>query len=251
MNEEGRDLFYLNIQEECLKNAEQFIKDAQLLRSKNSLGHAYSLAVLGLEEIARFWIIFFIYMNFYTEDSIEVELANTKHVFKQRFAWSIFSSLIIIVWLETSEYKEEIAILVEELNAGKISYEAYEKKFNRLLKEESQKSPSASNVLRLEKEIKKLNADYQIVEKKRKRGLYVEYDISEKQIKSTPDSFIREDVKFIDTVQVFSDYVRDVFNAMKTNLHRKEFMSNLLEIRQFAEGIRKIIDEIDEKELMN
>ena len=146
---------------------------------------------------------------------------------------------------------EDISKLLEEEKDGKISYKAYKIKLNRLLKKESQKSPVALNVLKLEKEIKKLNADYQIVEKKRKRGLYVEYDISEKQIKSTPDSFIREDVKFIDTVQVFSDYVRDVFNAMKTNLHRKEFMSNLLEIRQFAEGIRKIIDEIDEKELMN
>lgn len=35
---------------------------------------------------------------------------------------------------------------------------------------------------------------------------------------------------------------------MKTNLHRRDFMSNLLEVRQFAERIRRIIDEIEESE---
>lgn len=248
MNEEERDLFYLNIQEECLKNAEQFIKDAQLLRSKNSLGHAYSLAVLGLEEIARFWIIFFLYMGLYTENSIEVELANTKHVFKQRFAWLIFSSLFFSEWLKTTEYKEDLLKLLEEEKNGKISYKSYEKKINKLLKKESQKSPLAFKILQLNEEIKKLNSDYQIIEKKRKRGLYVMYNIFEKQIISTPDSFIPVEVIFIDTVQDFTDYVREVFNNMKTNLHRKQFVSSRLNFQQFAKEIRKIIDEIDEKD---
>ena len=244
MNEES-DLFYIKIQEECLKNAEQFIKDAQLLRRNNSLGHAYSLAVLGLEEIARFWIIYFVYMGFFTEDSIEVVLANKDHIFKQRFAWLVFSLLIHSEFLETSKYKEDISKLFEEKKDGKISYKVYERKFNKLLKEESQICPSALKVLQLNEEIKKLNIDYKIIEKNRKKGFYVEYNISEKQIINTPDSFILDDLIFIDTVQDYSVNVRDFFIIMNKNLQRRTFITERLNFQHIAEGIRKIIDEID------
>ncbi len=52
--------FYKKIAVNCYKNSLQFIVDADLLLKNNSIGHAYALAILGLEEHNRYiWILFF------------------------------------------------------------------------------------------------------------------------------------------------------------------------------------------------
>jgi len=53
MIKEGQEVFLRKVAKESMRNAEQFIDDAEALLRKKSYGHAFALAVLGEEEMAK------------------------------------------------------------------------------------------------------------------------------------------------------------------------------------------------------
>lgn len=87
-----KEEFYKQIAVECYKNSLQFLVDAELLLKNNSTGHAYALAILGLEEFAKSLVALFVIGGYYKTNSKEVKDAFTKHSFKHFVAAGIFSS---------------------------------------------------------------------------------------------------------------------------------------------------------------
>lgn len=72
----------------CLENAEQYIKDAELLIKNESYGHAFALTVLAEEEAAKVWIYYLCVQGIlgvhgdWTKDIL-------KHRIKQSFAFML------------------------------------------------------------------------------------------------------------------------------------------------------------------
>ena len=67
--ESEKEKFYLLTLNTCLKNANQFLKDALVLKEKKSFGHAYSLGVLGFEELAKTWVFYCLFVGLYEEEN--------------------------------------------------------------------------------------------------------------------------------------------------------------------------------------
>lgn len=83
--------FWKKIALECYKNSLQFLLDADLLLKNDSIGHAYALAILGLEEFAKSLVAVNVIGGYYKADSKEVKDAFTKHKFKHFVAAGTFS----------------------------------------------------------------------------------------------------------------------------------------------------------------
>ena len=87
--------FYLKLMETTLKNANQFRKDALLLRSNLSFGHAYSLAILGFEELAKSWFAFGLFIGTHLETGELVSRITSDHQVKQEIGWQTLASFIL------------------------------------------------------------------------------------------------------------------------------------------------------------
>ena len=62
--------------EECLKNAERLLNDAQILLDKGSLGSAQTLSVTAYEEISKSIILEFANLNFAEKKVVEESMKN-------------------------------------------------------------------------------------------------------------------------------------------------------------------------------
>lgn len=236
--------FYLLIQEECLKNANQFCKDAVLLKGSGSLGHAYSLAVLGFEELSKFWIGMDLFFDVYDEESEEVKEVQKDHVNKQILGWNQVIAFFTLEYLEKTSKKEELSELIHLLSEGQLSLKAYNKKFRLLVESEVKENPDMKPMLDILDIEKTLKTDRCFVEKRRVAGLYVDINFKNRRIVSTPDSFILENTIFIDTLKGLLEFANEFFISIKKNLKRKELQQFVKSVRELSRQLRKKGDEL-------
>lgn len=243
--------FYLLLQETCLKNAVQFLTDAELLRNNGSFGHAYSLAVLGFEELSKFWMIHNLFFDIYDENDEVVQIMQSSHVDKHILGWNNFSFIVFQEYFHSSEKKEEILEIYEELNNEIISKKAFERKLRKIILSETESVPLAKKTLEIIDILAKLEADFTIMEKRKQEGFYVEYDLSKKQITYSPENFIYDDILFIDAFSVIVDYAKTYHDSFKSNLKRKsikEYISNFRKnVQLFKQELKKSEEETELK----
>lgn len=132
--------FYLKLMKISLENANQFRKDALFLREKLSFGHAYSLAILGFEELAKCWFAFGLFIGeFQDTDEIVTDITRD-HLVKQMLGWQTLAMVIMNEWFEHSKFVSEIQILLQQLTKGEISLKSYTKRFFNYAELESKSS---------------------------------------------------------------------------------------------------------------
>ncbi|MHA1667493.1 MAG: AbiV family abortive infection protein, partial [Candidatus Heimdallarchaeaceae archaeon] len=147
--------FYLKLMEVTLDNADQYRKDALLLREKLSFGHAYSLAILGFEELAKVWFAFGLFIGEFRETDDIASDITSDHLTKQEIGWQILSIAIMSEWLEQSKFMPKIQDLIQELVKGKISIQAYTKKFYNFAEIEGSSLEIARKVVELKEVLQK------------------------------------------------------------------------------------------------
>ena len=231
--------FYLKLIEVTLKNVEQYSKDAILLRDNLSFGHAYSLAILGFEELAKCWFAFGLFIGEFQEDDEIVPKITSDHLVKQNLGWQILAGFILFEWYESTIYKSEIKHLAEQFQSGNISLEAHNRKFYSFAELESKKSSIALSVLELTKVLEKLDKDNLFMTKRKNEGFYVDFNLIKKEITNTPDKFILADVDFIETFNGFFNFTKDFIQHIKENLERKTMKEAIENIRRAFDFIRK------------
>jgi len=229
----------------CLENVEQFLLDAELLKKNKSFGHAYSLAVLGFEELAKFWMAFYLFTGVYKETDEELDFFQKDHIYKQFTSWEVLAYLLMLAWIDETRYQDEIKQLVEQLQKGIISNKAYERKLRKLLQKESNELEIAKRILEIEEVIKQLNMNPEIMDNKKQRGFYVGFDLRNKKIEYTPSSFIEEDIILIETLRAHFEYSRELFLTIKNNLNRKATREDLENIRSLTRLLREKISEFE------
>jgi len=144
----------------CLENARKLIEDSELLFEHESYGHATSLALIGIEEMAKALVLSEAYFS-------NRELEHVKDVFhRHRVKNAVFLGAIVAMYTPIGTRKT---------NAEKKTLTA----------REIQKS-----VAKVESPLMKV---LQEVEELRKAGLYVDY---KKERWYSPVDIIREEAKF-------------------------------------------------------
>ncbi len=234
--------FYIKLMDVCLSNSEELLRNAITLRKNSSFGPAYSLAVLGFEELSKYWFTFGLFIGIYQESDEEVSLLQTNHIYKQHLGWQTLSNYILAEWLEQTIYKSEFEELWTKLSTKELSAKAYQRKFNELLKIDSESSNLAKAVLDLDDIIRKLKNDPKIMDSRRNQGFYVEFDLTKREITSTPDSFIYEHTIFIDTFDFFLNFSKDYFLELKGNLKRRKVQETISNFRKAFDLIRSILE---------
>lgn len=232
--------FYLKLIETTLNNAEQFQKDALLLRSNLSFGHAYSLAILGFEELAKCWFAFGLFIGTYLETDVLVSGITSDHQVKQELGWQTLAYIILSEWFENTGYKAEINELAKQLRKKEISLESYTRRFYRFAEQESKSLEIAQSVVELTLVLEKLEDDKKYLIKRKNEGLYVDFDLSQRRITSSPDKFILDNVVFIETFDGFCRYTKEFIKEIKNNLKRKT-------IKEAIDNVRKSLDFIREQ----
>ncbi|MCE7749476.1 MAG: AbiV family abortive infection protein [Candidatus Heimdallarchaeota archaeon] len=230
--------FYSKLMKVILDNANQFRKDAQLLREKLSFGHAYSLAILGFEELSKCWFVFGLFLGEYEASDDIVSDITSVHLTKQELGWQIIAMIVMMEWFEETQFQDEIQELFKQLTKGVINLETYTKKYMKFAERESNSSDLAQRVLKLEEVSKKLEADNKYMMKKKNEGFYVDFDLIKRKITSSPDKFILGDIQFIDTFDGFYLYTEELFKAILDNLKRKSIQEALKNTRAMFRRLR-------------
>jgi len=230
--------FYLELSEICLANTEQFSNDAILLRDNGSFGHAYSLAVLGFEELAKTWIFFDLYLGITINTDEIVDFIQWDHKTKQLYLWNMFANLIRLEWLKVTQYRKEIAEINEnipEKEAERIIRQFIKKDCDNI--ENNDLANIASTLLQSEDVLNQLNADQKLMEKKKKKGFYVDFDIKNQKIKNDPLKFPENPI-FIETLSGFVNYTKIFFTSLKENIDNPQLQTFVHGSKKFMEKIR-------------
>lgn len=234
--------FYRKLMEAILNNANQFRKDAQLLREKLSFGHAYSLAILGFEELAKCWFVFGLFLGEYEASDDVVSDITSVHLTKQELGWQIIAVIIMMEWYEETKYHIEIQELLNQLKKGDINLETYTKKYLKFVEIESKSSDFAIRVLELKEVSEKFESDNRYMVRRKNEGLYVDFDLKKRKITSSPDKFILDDIQFIDTFDGFYLYTEELFKTLLDNLKRKSIQEALKNTRALFGQLRNHLE---------
>ncbi len=225
--------FYRKLMQVTLENTNQLRKDALLLREKLSFGHAYSLAILGFEELAKCWFVFGLFIGEYQEKDELVLDITSNHLTKQELGWLIIAELVLMDWFEQTEFKSEIQEIAKQVRKGEISLESYTKKYLKYADIESKSSDVAKRVMELKEILEKLESDNKFMVRRKNEGFYVDFDLKKRKITSSPDKFILDDIQFIDTFNGFYLYTEEILRSIVDNLKRKSIQEGLKNMRTF------------------
>ncbi len=226
MNEESYEI-YLSLCEMSLVNAEQFLRDAILLRENKSYGHANSLAILGFEELTKSWWAFFSYIGMPEYIEGERRLIFKDHLTKHKVGLETLEAFHLLhfkMLLKDTIY--EIKLKEIEENA-ELEFLDREKQKLLLIKEiskdkENKKIASkAMDLLKLKKYHRQID-DRKLNERKNE-GLYV-YDISDSGEIKTPQLFKYEDTGFIDTLNGLVHFFKRLKDDILANLDNPDFI---------------------------
>ncbi|NPD90442.1 MAG: AbiV family abortive infection protein [Asgard group archaeon] len=242
--------FYLELAETCLANAVQFSKDAIVLCDNESFGHAYSLAVLGFEELAKTWIAFDLFLGISQDTDEIIELIQVDHITKQIYLWNMFGTFIRMEWLKVTKYAQEVTEISMKKNIT-------EKEANRKIKKIIQKdcedtdnenvADIASSLLQIEDVLGQLNANHKLMDNKKKKGFYVGFDINAQKITNDPLKFSNNPI-FIETLNGLVNYTKIFITGLKENLDSPLIQKYILESRKIMDSIRSMDKSKEENE---
>ena len=242
--------FYLELAETCLANAVQFNKDAIVLRDNESFGHAYSLAVLGFEELAKTWIAFDLFLGISQKTDELIELIQVDHKTKQIYLWNMFDGFIRMEWLRETKFAQEVA----EISMNK---EITDKEANRKIKKIIQKDSEdkdnenlaniASTLLQIEDVLQQLRSNLKLMDNKKKMGFYVDFDINTQKITNDPLKFSKNPI-FIETLSGFVNFTKEFITGLKENLVNPKIQKFILESRKIMDSIRSMDTSEEENE---
>ena len=242
--------FYLELAETCLANAVQFNKDAIALRDNESFGHAYSLAVLGFEELAKTWIAFDLFLGISQKTDELIELIQVDHKTKQIYLWNMFDGFIRMEWLRETKFAQEVA----EISMNK---EITDKEANRKIKKIIQKDSEdkdnenlaniASTLLQIEDVLQQLRSNLKLMDNKKKMGFYVGFDINTQKITNDPLKFSKNPI-FIETLSGIVNFTKEFITGLKENLDNPKIQKFILESRKIMDSIRSMDTSEEENE---
>ena len=192
---------FKEVAKQSLENAEQWIRDAELLVENASYGHSYSLLVFADEEIAKAYVCWLV-----SEDMIPLDSKMAKDVFsKHRTKHETLIGLHI-----GAEIKEE-------LSKGKIKIEQILEESSTFTRED------------LEIFLDWMDKILDFTERMRQKGIYVDFDEREDKI-VTPESISKEETEeLFQGIEYRFEYVkeliREITESQKSIL--RQFFKNL------------------------
>ena len=216
-----------------LKNAEQYVEDAEVLFKKRSCGHAFALAVLAEEELAKA-----VMYHLCAEGIFGVEgrwrRDSLHHIRKQQFAFGI-------------AFMYELRLMVEEaveLAERKAKKDA--KKFKRVLQEKMTEILQDEQELFASKhgDVYEHLKHFEELQKKREKAMYVEVDLQKKDNTSPKDFKKSEAKQYISHVKERVQVLKDEI-PRKMKLRNKQWAMYLMKMRvnQFnEEGKKKLLE---------
>ena len=176
----------LKASEECLKNARQFVKDAERLIESSSFGHAFSLLVLADEEMGKSLMFLFSLFGLSLKRSFLRSHARKQFVqLGMSLAWTILDLLrienIMKAAREVKDVEKRKLLIVEEMK--KIAEMDEDEMRNRL-------QPAIEETMTLFKDL----------DIRKQRGLYVE--LHNDGAVTTPNDVSEEEVsQYLDSVK--------------------------------------------------
>jgi AbiV family abortive infection protein len=187
----------------CLQNAERYVKDAEILIKKRSSGHAFALAVLAEEELAKA-VMYHLCAEgiFGIEGKWKSDISWHKR--KQQFAFGIAWVYEMILMIEeASEFAMKKA-------KGKVSEarQIYEKKIAELYQKEQ-----TAFALKRGEAYKHLRR-FEGLQDKRIKAMYVDADLKNEKV-TCPKDFEKSKAK-----QYLSD-VEEIVDALKDEIKGK------------------------------
>ncbi|MBN1330674.1 MAG: AbiV family abortive infection protein [Candidatus Heimdallarchaeota archaeon] len=249
---ERRYEFYLEIGKISLENAKRFFQEAELLRENNSLGHAYSMNILGFEELTKIWGAIFLFLDFHSESDKEIiEIFSRKHELKHLIGKEIITVLVIqIIDLLIEKTGYEIRVPKIE-NLDKNNVEKYYKEYRELIVKLSKdtKYPKeaeiAKGILEIDELFEKVRNKNSILNERKNNGLYVDLNLKTKKIINNPIEFmIKEDsfIKFSKLTQEMTEYI---FTGIIDNIDDREFNEKLISLRKNISKTKEFIRKLN------
>lgn len=238
-----QEMFFRKAAKESFKNAERFVKDAEILLKKKSYAHAFALAILAEEEMAKAAMYGNAADGIVGVEGKWREDLSKHHKVKQIIAFGIASRY---EWLLIAEEAADFARKKARGNVQK-SREIYEKKLRELRDKELKMFAEKRGDLYEHTEV------YEELQRKREKAMYVDADLKKGEI-SSPLDFKKSTAKrYISHVEERLEVVRDAASRKTTDSQRKMLISIRNAFVNKLEGAqrRKILDwyGISEKEL--
>jgi len=215
------------------KNAEQFIKDAEVLVKKRSYGHGFALAVLAEEELAKAVMYYLCAEGIFgingkwRNDSI-------RHLRKQEFAFGIaFTYEMILIVEEAMDFAQRKA----KGDAVKFK-QIFEEKIAEILKKEEKLFASKRG------DLYEHLKPFEKLQKKRERAMYVEANLQKTKITSPKDFKKSEAKQYITHVKERLEVLKDEISK-KMKLQDKQVAMALMKmaVKQYTgEGKKKLLE---------
>lgn len=218
----------------CVENAEQFIKDSELLITNKSYGHALSLAFLADEELAKATLFFVLAQGrIELDDQVLKEVLKliTKHSFKQGLqAESEFFHIIFLPLLE------EISKLVKDFQESPriLDPEAVKKEIVSRYMQKAEK-------IREERVIENRTKWFKDPDSMKQRGFYVDFDDEGRPVspKEIPQGYAQE---YLDQVKMRLDRTKTALSqlaAWNSEITNGETLSDDVEeaLKKIAQGL--------------
>lgn len=208
-------VFFRKAAKESFKNADRLVKDAEILLKKKSYAHAFALAVLAEEELAKAAMYGNAADGTVGAEGKWREDMNKHHRMKQIIAFGIaFRYELSLIAEDAADFARKKA----KGNAQRFS-EMYEKEYREIVEEEKQMFAERYGDLYEHTEV------FDGLQQKREKAMYVDVN-SEKREITSPSDFKKSTAKrYISHVEERLEVVRDAIGRKITNSERKILIS--------------------------
>jgi len=216
-----------------LKNAEQYINDAEVLVKKRSYGHAFALSVLAEEELAKAVMYYLCAEGIFGIEG-KWRKDSLRHVRKQEFAFGIaFMYEMILIVEEALDFAQGKA----KGNATRFK-QIFERKIAEILQKEQKLFASKHG------DVYEHLKPFEELQKKRERSMYVEADLRKREVTSPKDFKKSEAKQYIFHVQERVEVLRDEIKG-KMKIQDKQVAMYLMKIalsQYDKEGKQKLLE---------
>lgn len=166
----GRAL-YLRLAAACLENAADHLNGARALRKRGSRGHAYSHAVLSIEESAKAYLYWLAGRGVYrivTRNPNGISTYSEKQLFDHKFKHSIVARIVVQAILYAP-----VSRVLSKTRAKTFSREQVEAMLGDLIHEQELQQIRMQSGSREAKEVARLFATLERANERKNMGLYV------------------------------------------------------------------------------
>ena len=228
MIREKQQNFLRKVVKEILKNAEQFVNDAEILFKRKSYGHAFALAVLGEEELVKA-IMYSLAVDGIIGIKGKWRRGLRKHKWKQIIASSVAMMYELILMLE------EAWDFAEKKSKGNTQRfkEIFEKKAVEIIQEEKKLAA------RRRGELFEHIEPFEELQRKREKAMYVDANLKELKINS-PRKFKKAKAKrYISHAKERLETVKHEIGKRSSATDREVARSFIKMVLDRAEGEQK------------